>query len=184
MILSAQTAYTILEHIARKGSIFDEIIDNIIAPNFHQKPELISEIAVSFLTNEKSVNKAIKGNYFNYYFIRVVKNQLHSKTSPFHKNVRKTNTMAIPVSEIDIEDEEDDLQYKMLNERQNDLLTDVLDEIKVTWFEREIFRLYYEEGMTYRAIEAETGVDHSLCWVTIKKIKGRIKKQIRLKDIY
>lgn len=184
MILSAQTAYTILNYIASAGTVYDEIIDNMITPNFHQKPELISEIAISFLSNEEKVNKALKGGYFNYYFIRVVKNQVHSKTSPFHKNCRKTNTQAIPVDEIDIEDEQDDLSYKMLNEAQNDILNDVLEGTKTTWFEAEIFRLYFDEGLTYRAIEAETGIDHSLCWVTIKKLKQRIKKQIKQRDIY
>ena len=32
----------ILKEISSKGTIYDEIINNIIQPNFHLKPELIS----------------------------------------------------------------------------------------------------------------------------------------------
>jgi RNA polymerase sigma factor (sigma-70 family) len=184
MVLSAQTAYSILSLIASAGTIYDEIINTVIQPNFHQKPELVSEIAISFLNNQDSVNKAIDGGYFNYYFINVVKNQVHSKTSTFHKNVRKTSTCSIPVDEIDIVDEQDDLEYKILNEKQNDILVEVLDDIKVSWFEKEIFQMYFEQGMTYRAIESKTGIDHCLCFTVIKKLKSKINKQIKEKDIY
>jgi hypothetical protein len=47
----------ILEEIATKGSIYDEIINNIIQPNYHLKPELISELAISFLENRKKLNE-------------------------------------------------------------------------------------------------------------------------------
>lgn len=181
---SGHTAHSILKLIASAGTIYDEMIDNIIQPNFHQKPELISELAISFLNNDKGVNKALKGGYFNYYFIRAVKNQCHSKTSSFHKNVRKTSAYAIPVDEIDIIDEIDDLEYKQLNERQNVILENVLDDIKVSWFQREIFDLYFKEDYTYRQIEQEFNIDHVLAWTVINKIKKKIRKQIGSKDIY
>jgi len=183
MIISAHTACSILTLIASAGTVYDEIIDNIIAPNYHQKNELISEIAISFLSNETKVNQALEQGYFNYYFINVVKNQVHSKTSSFHKNVRKSNVYAIPVDEIDIVDEQDDLEYKELNERQNDILNDILSSTKTTWFDAQIFRMYYEEGMTYREIEERTQIDHCLAFTVIKKIKNRIKKEIELKGL-
>jgi hypothetical protein len=73
----------ILEEIATNGSIYDEILTNLLSPNLHLKPELISELAISFLENEKKVNEVIKGNYFLYYFIRAAKNNIASNTSPF-----------------------------------------------------------------------------------------------------
>ena len=175
----------LLIEIATEGSEYDQIIDTMIAPNYHQKNELISEIAISFLGNQSSVNKAVTGNYFKYYFINVVRNQVHSSTSSFHKNVRMTTAGAVTsVTDIDIIDQEDDLEYKLLNELQNDLLNKTLDEVKVSWFEKEIFDLYYVSGKTYREIEFETGVDHCLAWVTVDKVKRRIKKQIEGSDIY
>jgi len=76
----------ILKEITTPNSIYDEIIDNVIRPNFQIKPELISELAISFLENEKKVNEVIKQGYFLYYFIRAVKNNVHSNTRPFYKN--------------------------------------------------------------------------------------------------
>ena len=52
----------ILKEIAQKGSIYDEIINNIIQPRFDLKPELISELAISFLENRTKVQQAIDNN--------------------------------------------------------------------------------------------------------------------------
>ena len=78
----------ILTEITNKGSIYDEIIDNIITPRFDLKPELISEIAISFLENKIKIEEVYRLGYFKYYFINTVRNQIHSNTSSFHKNIR------------------------------------------------------------------------------------------------
>jgi len=183
MIYTAETAYSILNYIASAGTIFDQIIDEMIKPNFHQKPELISELAVSFLGNEDTVNKALKNNYFEYYFIRAVKNQVHSKTSPFHKNCRLSICSDIEPEWFDKEEDTSDIEYKMLNERQNDVLNEVLNSVHVTYFQSEIFKLYYYEGLSYRQIEKEHGVDHVLCHSTVKRVKKLINEQIKKYDI-
>lgn len=179
MILSAHTAYTILNLICSAGTIYDEIIDQIIQPNYHQKPELISELAISFLTNEEKVNKALQQNYFQYYFINAVKNQVHSSTSSFHKNCRKTSCQGVESSWLEIEDDTSDLEYKQLNEEQNDALNEALDGTSATYFEADIFKMYYVEDLTYRGIEKKCGVDSSLAFATVKKVRDRIKNKIK-----
>lgn len=188
MILSAQTAYSILTYIASAGTIYDEIINNMIEPNFHLKPELISEIAISFLGNQDKVNEVIKNGYFNYYFIMTVKNQVHSKTSSFHKINRMTKgvfnepieTFAMNMDDGSIQDKEE----QEIKEKQLQLLEEILNDTKVTWFEKEIYDLYFHKGYSYRQIEEETGIDHCLAWTKIKNIKNRIKKQMNNSDIY
>lgn len=187
MILTAETIHTVLTYIASAGTIFDQFIDNIIAPNYEQKPELISELAVSFLSNEESVNKAIRGNYFQYYFINAVKNQVHSKTSSFHKNVRRTREQfsePLGTWALSIPDDEQELRDKELIEEKYNMLNEILEDTNVSWFEKEIYDLYFNKNYTYRQIEAETNIDHCLAWVTVDKIKKRIKKQINNSDIY
>lgn len=186
MIVSAQTPYTILEYIASGGSVYDQIIDTIIAPNFHQKDELISELAVSYLNNKESVNKALKGGYFNYYFISSVKNQVHSSTSPFHFNVRQTSNQGIEASWLanSLEDDNEDLQYKMMIEEQQAILDEVLDEIHVTYFESEMFRMYYKEGLSFRKIEKVTGTDHVTVHSTVSNIRDKIFEQLEKRNIY
>lgn len=186
MIVTAQTPYTILKFIASGGSVYDQIIDTIIAPNYHYKEELISELAISFLGNKKSVDKALKGGYFNYYFIRTVKNQVHSSTSPFHFNVRQTSNQGLEASWLadELEDDQEDLQYKMMIEEQQDILDQVLDEIKVTYFEGEMFRMYYKDGLSFRKIEKLTGTDHVTVHSTVSNIRNRICEHLEKNNIY
>jgi RNA polymerase sigma factor (sigma-70 family) len=176
---TAHTVSTILQLIASAGTIYDEIITTIIYPNVHQKPELISELAISFLQNEERVNNVIRNNYFDYYFMQACKNQVHSSTSPFHLNCRKTSCQGIDASWIDIEDDMSDLEYKELNELQNDTLNEALAGTTTTYFEAEMFRMYYQQDLTYRGIEKECGVDSSLAFSTIKKVKERLKNKIK-----
>lgn len=184
---TAHTVTTILEEICRKGSEFDQIIDNLIAPNYRQKPELISEIALSFYGNEDSINQAIQKNYFKYFFIRTVKNQVHSSTSSFHKNCRMKIVDQINSSEDDLAlqiDDEDDLIKKIDVEEKIDIIEEALNKTNVTYFEAELFKLYFFKDYTYRQIEKECDIDHVLAWLTVKKVLNKVKKQIKRKNIY
>lgn len=176
----------ILTEVCQKGSIYDQVIDNIITPNFHQKDELLSELAIQFHSQEKNIIKAIDGGYFKYLFIRIVKNQVHSSTSPFHKNCRTQSNNSFDISEsfLDLEDDDFELNDKLLKEEQQSLLEHTLKQIKTTWFEIEMFNLYYKQNKTYRQIEQELGIDHCLIFLTVKGVKEKIKKQISKKDIY
>jgi RNA polymerase sigma factor (sigma-70 family) len=180
---TAHTITTILQEICTKGSEFDQVIDNIIAPNYHQKPELISELAISFYSNEKSVLNSIQNNYFKYFFIRTIKNQVHSNTSPFHKNCRMDVASSLS-DNYDEKYDEDELNIKIETEEKMDIIEKALDKTKVTGFEAEIFKLYYYKDYTYRKIEKETGVDHVLAYVTVKKVLNKVKKQIGKNNIY
>ena len=82
------TINQILVEITRKGSIFDEIMNNVLNPRVDLKPQLISEIAISYLENAEKIEKVYSDGYFKYYFINTIRNQVHSSTSPFHKNNR------------------------------------------------------------------------------------------------
>lgn len=180
---TAHTISTILQEICKTGSEFDEIINTIIRPNYHQKPELISELAVSYFSNEENVIKAIRNNYFKYFFIRSVKNQVHSSTSSFHKNCRKS--IGADLSDnFDEIDAMDDIMRKELIEEKYNIIKDALDKVRVTYFQSEIFKMYYFKNYTYRQIEKECNIDHVLAYLTVKKVVEKIKKQIKNKNIY
>lgn len=189
-ILTAETVQTIFNYITKKGSVYDEIIDNIITPHFDKKNELISELAVSFLgKNKGKVNKSIKEGWFNYFFITAVKNQVHSSTSPFHKNCRKTINYSMnndySFDEIaSFTSTDDNALEKQIKQEKYDIVEECLNEIKCTWFEREIFNLYYRKDYTHRQIEKEYNIDHVSSWSTIQKLNKRIQKQIKKKYIY
>jgi hypothetical protein len=166
----------ILEEIATEGSIYDEVLTNILHPNLHLKPELISELAISFLENENKVNEVIKANYFLYYFIRAAKNNVASNTSPFHKNVRIKDNMFI--DNIDLEDLTD-IELKLEKEEKYKLIDRNYVKIKKTHFQDVLWTQYFIEGKTHRQIGKEQQISHCLSFHEIRKIKEELLEKIK-----
>ena len=169
--------HQILEEIATPNSIYDEIIENILRPNLHLKPELISELAISFLENKTKVNEVIKQGYFLYYFIRAVKNNVHSNTSPFYKNnIVRDHFLYENIEIID----EDDIQLKIEKEEKYQLIDKAYTKIPKTYFAEFLWHEYYTKGKTYREIANENGNTFSHCLVfhEVKKIKDQLKNSL------
>jgi hypothetical protein len=166
----------VLEEIATKGSIYDEVMDNLLSPNLHLKPELISELAISFLENEKKVNEVIQANYFLYYFIRAVSNNIKSNTSPFHKNVRIQDHQFIDTSET-FEDLSD-IELQLEKEEKYKLIDRNYTKIKKTHFQDLLWNQYFVHGKTHRQIGKELEISHCLSFHEIRKIKEELIKKI------
>lgn len=162
----------ILTQIATKNTIYDEIIDNIIRPNYHLKPELISELSISFLENRKKVEEVIKSGYFTYYFIRAVKNNIHSNTSPFYKNTTIRNNEYY--DNIDVIDEE----YSTETDERYLRYDKAYVKVPKTHFQDFVWNEYYTEGKTLRQIGKEVEMSHCLIFHEIKKVREEIKKII------
>ena len=171
----------ILTEITTPNSIYDEIIDNVIRPNFQLKPELISELAISFLENEKKVNEVIKQGYFLYYFIRAVKNNVHSNTSPFYKNTVIKDT--IYYDNIEIIDDSEQIDDKMDDEEKYLLIDKFYTKIPKTYIQEFFWQEYYTKGKTYRQIanENENVFSHCLVFHEVSKIKKILKQHIESK---
>jgi hypothetical protein len=166
----------VLEQIATKGSIYDEVMDNLLSPHLHLKPELISELAISFLENEEKVNEVIKANYFLYYFIRACSNNIKSSTSPFHKNVRIKDNLFI--DNIDIEDLTD-IELKIEKEEKFLLIDRNYTRIPKTYFQDLVWSKYFVEGKTHRQIGKELEISHCLSFHEIKNIKVQLVEKIK-----
>jgi hypothetical protein len=170
------TINQILVEITRKGSIFDEIMDNVLNPRIDLKPQLISEIAISYLENAEKIEKVYRDGYFKYYFINTIRNQVHSSTSPFHKNnrINQYNYIGEIMDMID----DDDIETKIEFEEKLNKINKLYKDTSKTWFEDKMWEEYYINGKTYRQIEAEYGLDHCLVFHNVKKVKEKIKKQL------
>lgn len=168
-----------LEQMYNKNSEYSQIIDKLIAPHFHYKNDLLGEIAISYLTNKEKVQKAIDNNYFKYYFIMTVKNQVHSSTSLFHKNIRLSDKIQAE-EDIQLEDviDQHSLEYKIEMDDRYNITQQLKNNTKMTYFESEMMRLYFDEEKTYRAIAEEYGINHTLIFKTIQNVVYRLKKQI------
>jgi len=164
----------VLEEIAKKGSIYDEILNTIIQPRFDLKPELISELAISFLENRTKVQQAIDNNYFLYYFIRAAKNQVHSKTSGFHKNTRiKDYTQEFNFDIVD----ENEIEYKKEKEEKYIAIDKIYTTIPKTYFQEWLFHEYYTFNKTYRQIAKENDISHTLVFHEVTKIRKFIQEK-------
>jgi hypothetical protein len=168
----------ILKEITKKGSIYDEIINNIITPRFELKPELISEIALSFLENREKIEQVYKDKYFKYYFISTVKNQVHSNTSSFHKINRIKDYEYFGEYNHIIDEDDINIQSKIDFEDKFDKFQKIYKNTKKTWFENLLWEEYFINDKTYRAIEDEYGIDHVSVFHHVKNLKERIKKNL------
>ncbi len=169
----------ILKKIVTKGTIWDEIIENIIYPKSHLKPELISEIALGYLENKEKIEDIWEKGYFKYYFISTVRNQIRSNTSSFHKNIRITDYNTFEDGfELTAENNDDDILEKMEIELKISTVKNLLNVIPITWFERQMFIEYYMNHRTYRNIEEEYTLDHVLVWKTVKKVREIVIKEL------
>ena len=139
---------------------------------------MISEIAVSYLENREKINLIISQGWFLYYFIRTIKNQIASQTSPFHKNCRiKEN---LPIDNLIIIDD-DDLEQKKEIEELYKLIDRTYTKIPKTFFQEFIWHEYFTLNKTHRQIGLENNISHVLSFHEIKKIKDTIKKNIKKK---
>lgn len=170
------TIENILREVYTKGSIYDEIVDNILYPKLDQKGELLSEISLYYLENKEKIERVYEEGYFKYYFINTVKNQVRSKTSSFHKNIRITND--IDISDISDIIDDSDIENKIIFEEKWDVVCNLKNNSGLTWFESQMLREYYDNNKTYRKIEEEYGLDHVLVFKTVKKGITKIQKNL------
>ncbi len=172
----------ILREIITEGTIWDEIIENIIHPNSHLKPELISEIALGYMENKEKIEDVWEKGYFKYYFINTVRNQIRSNTSSFHKNIRITDYNTFDDG-LDIMDDsnDDDILQKIEKESKIGTVKNILNTLPISWFEHQMFIEYYFNNRTYRNIEEEYTLDHVLVWKTVKKVREMVITEIETK---
>ncbi len=174
----------ILEEICKPGSIYDIILEKNLSTNNHLKPELISELAISFLEKPEEIIKSYKEGWFRYKFSRAVTNQIQSKTSPFHRQVRMTLNDRLksdksPIEWLDnilVDETYEQSELADYVEYINQKKRKAIAETKMTWYESEIVKMYFEQGYSTRQIEKIDGIDHVSVWKTIKAYKNKVKK--------
>lgn len=165
--------------MATPGGFYYSIIDNITGNKKHTRG-LISEIALSYLERRSVITQKLKEKDFRYYFVRTVMNQYKSSTSSFYFNNVKTNVDLDYTEYLSIPDE-DEIDDKIREEVRLTWLENVIEgrsDVKMSWFENQMFRLYYIEGMTYRKIQEEWGINFLTAYNTVKELKEKIKKEV------
>jgi RNA polymerase sigma factor (sigma-70 family) len=166
-----------LKDMVRPNSMWDQIINNIIGSDKALKRALISEISLSFLERRDKIQPLLQRPDFKYYFVKTILNQVKSKSSPLYKNYKMTiaNSNEFDFQSLEIEST-NQIEEKIELEEKIKWIEDIIQNIKIGWFGSEMFRLYYKEGMTYREIEKEYGINFLTAFNEVKKVKQKIDK--------
>jgi len=170
----------IINEIYTKGSEYDEIIDNILQPNLHLKPELLSEIMANWLEKPQKIEQVYKDGYLKYYFIMTVKNQVRSNTSSFYKNAKIKDMKTFDEVSYDIEWDTNEEGIEEATDNYNKLLQikKAINELDVSFFEKAMFQEYYFNGKSYRTIGKEYKIDHVLPFKAVKNVMAKLKEYV------
>lgn len=159
----------------------------------HLREDLRQEVilVICELSDER-IYQLNKDGALEFFTVRVILNQIKSKTSPFYKKYRNTilcyvddvtdmaegrniNTGLTTNNETFIEEKEE----RRLREEIEDIALSEIDSLH--WYNKGLIELYMRHG-NFRAIEAETGIPLSSCYKTIKKSLKQIKYRVKGED--
>lgn len=178
---SLETITDLMNDMADPKGFHYQIIANIVGNDKKKIRAVISEIAANWLEKPKEIEKRMKSKDFRYYFVGTVLNQVKSKTSPLYKNYIKTNADIEIFDTLELE-QTDDIEEKREREKRliwlEGITTGKNTNVKMTWFEMEMFKLYYVEGFTYRQIQDEWGVNFLTAYNAVKTVVEKIKKEL------
>jgi hypothetical protein len=95
----------------------------------------------------------------DFFVVRIILNQMKSKTSPFYKNYRRE------FAELPNEIADKEIPYSEKQQLEKDIST-ALEQMY--WYQADMVRVYAELG-NYRAIERATGIPYASCFHTVRK---------------
>lgn len=153
--------------------------------------------------------QAWEKKYFKYLYIRIIQNQICSKTSPWHRKTRLHQQMESIIFYDSDDSNEEIEQNNQINYNNNDLLIDDFNpEFLITQqesieesknqlkiidkaleyllnnnphfiVESELFKMYYKNNLTYREIAEKTKIPLRTVYATVQTAKMLIKSHIK-----
>ncbi|QDP63653.1 MAG: hypothetical protein Unbinned3987contig1001_29 [Prokaryotic dsDNA virus sp.] len=126
--------------------------------------------------------KLINENKFIFFIVRIMVNQYHSKTSPYHKKYRKY----YEILDLNIELtgwKEYYLNIMQLNgikqaqefEKKLHKAQKILNNLD--WFDAEVFRIYHMMGHSLNSMAKETGINRNTLYKSIKNVKNKLNDE-------
>lgn len=116
-----------------------------------------------------------------FFTVRIILNQIRSKTSPFAKKYRGVvgECRSDPDNDIKLykypQHDPIEIEERQLREMIEDMAIEEID--KLYWYNKGLVELYVKHG-NFRAIEKETGIPFGSCYKTIKKSFEQIKQKV------
>jgi len=142
-----------------------------IVSNTNEADDLYQSVVEQLLKKPEKIDKVTDKEKY-YFFIRVIRNNYFSKTSPYHYQYRKPSEKNIQVKE--------DILEQIQDEEYTEELPDmewVKNELQhLDWFSRDLFLLWLELN-TISNVSRQTQIPLNSVSRYINKIKKELKKR-------
>lgn len=159
---------TIGKWLEKNNNILIKMVGDIIK-NENDVMDLYQSVVEQILSKPEKVNK-IPDEQKTYYFIRLIKNNYYSKTSPYHYKIRKDGERYSPLDESVLEQMPDTLYDESIPD-----IFWVKEQLEnLDWFSRDLFLLYIELE-TITKVSNQTQIPMNSVSRYIKKIKDILK---------
>ena len=155
-------------------------ISKRITSNRHPDYEdLLHETILALYNSDKEkIKYIIEQKKLTFYIVRIMMNQYHSNTSPYHKKYRKQYNQK-QLKDFYIYTKEPLTKEKMKQlEEQEHRLQWIEDKLKhLSWFDVEVFKIYYRENYSLNTMSKATKINRSTLGKSIRYIKNYLKGQ-------
>ena len=155
-------------------------ISKRITSNRHPDYEdlLHESILALYNSDQEKIKYIIEQKKLTFYIVRIMMNQYHSNTSPYHKKYRKQyNQKQLKDFYIYTKEPLTKEKIKQLQE-QEDRLQWIEKKLKhLSWFDVEVFKIYYRENYSLNTMSKATKINRSTLGKSIRYIKNYLKGQ-------
>ncbi len=153
-------------------------ISKRITSNRHPDYEdlLHETILALYNADQEKIKYIIEKKQLTFYIVRIMLNQYQSNTSPYHKKYRKQYNEK-QLKEFYIYTKEPLTKEKMKQlEEQEDRLQWIDKKLKhLSWFDVEVFKIYYRENYSLNTMSKATKINRSTLGKSIRFIKNYLK---------
>tara|TARA_R110001606_G_scaffold136060_1_gene273434 strand:+ start:3283 stop:3816 length:534 start_codon:yes stop_codon:yes gene_type:complete len=161
---------TFSEWIGKNSEEMKRMVRGIVKGDDDLSDELFQSVVLQLLEKPKKVDD-VPDHHKVFYFIRVVKNNYYSKTSPFQYRRIKDRNRNIQIDEglTSIED----VPYEEPFEYMSWVVEQLSDEELFSWYERDIFMLYVELT-SYVRVSKKTTIPVNSVSRHLKQVKEKL----------
>lgn len=166
-----------------KDRIYEDILRKFLSDK-KERDEFRQHLWLQIcLIPEKKIILSWNQKWFQYLYVSIIKNQIQSSDSSWHLKYRKM--IAIDSStEIENINDENEIDLKEEKEFKLKCIEEGLKNLESNpnfFIQAELFKLYFQKNMTYRAIAKKTKIPlisvHSYVQTAIVMIRGYVKKK-------
>ena len=154
-----------------------EISKRITSNKYPDYEDLLHESIIALYNSDKEkIKDIIEKKQLTFYIVRIMMNQYQSNTSPYHKKYRRTKHKE-HLKEFYIYTKEPLTKEKMQEFEDREKRLQWIDEkLKgLSWFDVEVFRIYFREGFSLNKMQKETKINRSTLGKSIRYIKNYLK---------